>query len=360
MRTRQRLVVLVAAALVIAGAAVLLLVTTRSKGLAAPRSVGSTAVVTRRDLADTQDVDATLGYADTRPVVAPAAGTVTAVPAAGRMLPSGTVLYSLGGAPVVLLDGSTPAWRTLEEGMASGADVLELERNLVRLGFVSEHEITVDGHFTAATRAAVEALQRRYGLPTTGTIPLGQIVFLPGARIVTSVDVQTGDAVAAGAAVLSTSSTSRAAMVTIDTTERSLLTASRRVDVVLPDSRIVHGRVSSVGTTATPEQGQQDGAAGGGPTPSTINVVVSVDGRVSEPDGTPVTVRVATEVHRDVLSVPVTALIATSGGERSLEIVEPRGRTTIVPVSTGLYAGGYVEVAGVGIHPGVRVLEAPS
>lgn len=358
--SRHRALAIAGAAVAVIAAVAAVLLATHRKPAAAAHAAGPSALVTRRDLADTQDFDATLAFADERPVVAALTRTVTAVPAAGRTVQPGTALYRLDGAPVILLDGSTPAWRPLEEGMTRGADVRELERNLIRLGLAPKGALVVDDRFTAATRAAVEALQRRFGLPATGTLALGDVVFLPGPRRVTGVAVHAGDAVAAGAAVLTTSSTARIAKLSVDTTQRSLLLPGHRVDVVLPDSRIVRGRVASVGSTAAPDQQQAGGSQTQTPAPSTVDATVSLVGRIDEPDGTPVTVRAAVDVRRGVLSVPVTALLATSGDRRSLEIVRPDGTTTVVPVRTGLYAGGYVEVSGPGIRAGVRVVVAPS
>jgi peptidoglycan hydrolase-like protein with peptidoglycan-binding domain len=358
-RSKHRLLVVAAAASVIGGAVAVGLVATQRKPAAAAKVAGPSALVTRRDLADTQDFDATLGYADTRPVATPVGGTVTQVVVSGGLVRPGATLYALSGAPVLLLDGPTPAWRPLGEGMTEGADVKELERNLVRLGFDPARAIVVDGRFTAATRAAVEALQRRHGLPPTGTLAVGDVVFLAGPRRVTGVAVHAGDPVAAGATLLTTSSTSRVATITVDTTQRALLIVGHRVDVVLPDSRIVSGKIASVGSTAIPEQ-QQGASQSQSPPSSTVDATVSLPASIDEPDGTPLTVRVAIDVRRGALSVPVTALLATSGGGRSLEVIRPDGSTTIVPVRTGLYAGGYVEVSGRGIRPGVRVLEAPS
>ena len=39
---------------------------------------------------------------------------------------------------------------------------------------------------------------------------------------------------------------------------------------------------------------------------STVSVTVSIRAHLNEPDGTPVTVRITGETHRNVLSVPIT------------------------------------------------------
>ena len=53
---------------------------------------------------------------------------------------------------------------------------------------------------------------------------------------------------------------------------------------------------------------------------------------------------------------------ATPGGDRKvkdgLEVVEPSGHHVLVPVRTGVFAGGEVEVNGAGIAAGDRVVVA--
>jgi hypothetical protein len=69
-------------------------------------------------------------------VVNQATGTFTALPAAGRVVRQGQVIYQVSGAPVMLLYGHVPAWRDLSEGV-TGPDVTELNAALVKLGYAS-------------------------------------------------------------------------------------------------------------------------------------------------------------------------------------------------------------------------------
>ena len=61
---------------------------------------------------------------------------------------------------------------------------------------------------------------------------------------------------------------------------------------------------------------------------------------------------------RHVLAVPVSALLALSGGGYGLETVTQAGRHRIVGVKTGIFAGGLVQVRGVGITAGTNVVVA--
>jgi hypothetical protein len=58
----------------------------------------------------------------------------------------------------------------------------------------------------------------------------------------------------------------------------------------------------------------------------------------------------------NVLSVPVTALLATAGG--GYEVPDAAAPHTLVPVTTGLLAAGYVQISGAGIHPGLQVTDS--
>ena len=123
-------------------------------------SATSLATVTRRSLSQTTQFNGTLGYAGSYTVLGQAPGTVTWLPRVGRVVGQGQVLFRVDGAPVVLLYGSTPAWRALAAGAfasdVTGADVAQLNHDLVALGYV--HKADVDSawdEFSWATKAGV-------------------------------------------------------------------------------------------------------------------------------------------------------------------------------------------------------------
>jgi hypothetical protein len=61
---------------------------------------------------------------------------------------------------------------------------------------------------------------------------------------------------------------------------------------------------------------------------------------------------------KNVLVVPVNALLALTGGGYAVEEVEADGTHKLVGVSVGLFddAEGLVEVSGSGVHSGQRVV----
>ncbi len=72
--------------------------------------------------------------------------------------------------------GGTPAYRDLRTG-TEGRDVRALERNLSALGYTG---FTVDDEYTWATAEAVKEWQDDRGLPETGVVELGRVVFAAG------------------------------------------------------------------------------------------------------------------------------------------------------------------------------------
>ena len=105
----------------------------------------ATLPVVRQELAATMPVTATLGYAGSYPVTGQGGGTLTWLPSAGQVIRQGQVLYKTGnGSPVVLLYGSVPAWRALDEGI-TGQDVSQLNHDLVDLGYAGRADTAALG-----------------------------------------------------------------------------------------------------------------------------------------------------------------------------------------------------------------------
>ena len=69
-----------------------------------------------------------------------------------------------------------------------------------------------------------------------------------------------------------------------------------------------------------------------------------------------VTVGLPSEKRENVLSVPVGALVALSPEQFGVEVVQDDNTTTRVPVTTGLFAAGRVEISGEGLAEGQRVV----
>jgi peptidoglycan hydrolase-like protein with peptidoglycan-binding domain len=275
------------------------------------------------------------------------------LPPPGRIVRRGEPLYAIDGEPTLLLYGPTPAWRAFRFGMSSGADVAELNANLQALGYG-----TPSGNsFTAATSAAISALQRAHGLPQTDSLDLGAVVFEPGPLRVTTVTPTTGTAVQPGP-VLTGTSTRPDVSIQLDAAQQSEVKVGDRVSVILPDNSTTPGVVSSVGKVATVPSADQQ--ASGGSSSPTIDVEVRLlhTRAAGHLDQAPVEVSITEQSVHDVLAVPVDALVALAGGGYAVEEVETDGTHQLVGVTPGLFddAQGLVQVSGNGLAAGQRVV----
>jgi peptidoglycan hydrolase-like protein with peptidoglycan-binding domain len=319
----------------------------------------ATAAVARRDLVQRTTVSGTLGYRDPRPVVTDRRGTITSLPDEGRVLRPGDVLYRLDEQPVVLLAGSQPAWRTLGVGVRDGRDVRQLEQNLRALGYDDRRELTIDRHYDAATASAVELWQADLGLTATGRVELGDAVFLSGARRVGVVTASLGERVEPGTRVMATTSTERLVSAEIDAGAQEDVAVGDKVTIDLRNGTTTSGTITKVGKVASvvAPEATSDRMSSGSPTSTiTFEVQLNKPAVAGDLDQAPVDVGVAKERAKNVLSVPVSALLALRGGRYGVEVV--RGETTtVVEVTPGLYSdGGYVEVRRGAVKPGDSVV----
>jgi hypothetical protein len=104
----------------------------------------------------------------------------------------------------------------------------------------------------------------------------------------------------------------------------------------------VDGKVASVGTVAhSAAQGQ-----GGGNSDPTIDVTISVKDQkaLGTLDAAPVDITLISSQRKDVLTVPVAALVALAEGGYGVQVVEGDS-ARYVAVKTGMFAGGRVEVS---------------
>jgi hypothetical protein len=136
----------------------------------------------------------------------------------------------------------------------------------------------------------------------------------------------------------------------------------------MPDGSTVPGRITHVSPVAQNSGNSGSGnsgsgnsgnsGSGGGGSGATVPVTIALQGHVRTQglDQATVSVNFEQQVANDVLAVPVTALLATQGGGYALQKAAPPH--TLIPVTTGLFAAGYVEVSGPGIYPGLQVTDS--
>ena len=298
-----------------------------------------TAPVTTGDLTESRIFGGTLGYG--APVTLPgaASGTLTWLPAPGDTIRRDQPLYAVDERPVRAMYGSTPLWRDLRSGLR-GADVHQLNENLAALGL----DVAVDDRFGPRTLAAVRQWQRDRGLPRTGVLTADDIAFVDGEVRVAAVRGVLGRP--AGGDVLAVTSVERVVTAQVAQADADRLTVGTRVEVRVNGSAdTLPGKV----VDAVP------GSAEGGD--ATVDVTVAFDPGVRElPAAAAAQVIAEGESARDVLSVPVSALVAGDRAGRYAVDVVRRDRTTKrVAVTVGLVADGRAEVTGA-IRSGDRVV----
>jgi multidrug efflux pump subunit AcrA (membrane-fusion protein) len=194
----------------------------------------------------------------------------------------------------------------------------------------------------------------------TGQLSLGDVVFLPAAARVATLQAMLG--ASANGPVLSASSTARTVSVALDPDLQPEVSAGDRVTITLPDGSTTPGRVTSVGKVATaPSEGSAgsggQGGSGSGPTvpvqirPTDLKAAESLDQALVE-------VEITDQTVHNVLATAVSALLARSGGGYSVEVVAGNGTHHLVPVRVGLFddAAGMVQVSGPGLAAGQRVV----
>jgi len=480
---------LVAAPALVITAAVLAAIVISTSAPGSPKrvspSVMGAATVERRDLAETHTELGTLSYANPRTVYNRLSGTFTWLPSVGEVIKPGQTLYEVNAQPVIVMDGTIPAYRDLTASDSDGLDILQLNRNLVELGF-NPDGIVIDDAWQPATAAGVQALQASLGEAETGILTLGRIVFLPGDQLITTVDAtlgDTGDGTSSGAssaagmsmplaaatpefdslesgsarlasgssstttsntsvpgsagktgsatasqalgglialleaeatqlkaataalkaarasssstrsstsndsnsfspnpstsssasssgdvaptAILQTASTQLIVTVDLDASDPSEAKVGKKVMVEMPAGNVVNGEVTAVNPVA-----QSSSTSTSGTTPSaaatassrgsgaTIPVTITLSGHHvgTGLDEAPVKVNFVEAVANRVLSVPANALLATSGG--GFAVQEAAAPHQLIPVTTGLFAAGYVQISGSRIYPGLRVTDS--
>jgi len=272
------------------------------------------------------------------------------------------VFYEVNAQPVVLLYGSTPAYRALSEGASAtdvtGLDVQELNADLVTMGYVTSAELSpLSDQFGYWTKVGVEKLQIALGITKNGTLTLGQVVFLPTAARVTAVSASLGAPAQPGQSVLSAASTTRQVSIALDAAEQSEVAVGDKVTITLPNNQTTPGVISSVGTVATTPNSDSPSSSGTAPT-ITVLVNPTDPAATGAWDQAPVEVSITTGAVANVLVAPVDALLALSNGGYAVEVVGVDGIRRLVTVSLGLFdnADGMVQLSGSGLAAGQRVV----
>jgi peptidoglycan hydrolase-like protein with peptidoglycan-binding domain len=266
----------------------------------------------------------------------------------GSTVRRGGPLYKVNGQPVRLMYGRIPMYRALKLN-DKGEDVRQVESNLAALGYTG---FTVDDEYTDRTVEAVKRWQKAHDLKQSGSLGPDQIAFAAGQVKIKSADIPVGDLVAPGQPALTTTASERRVTVLVNVDQSRLTKRGTKVTVDLPDGKTVAGRVASDATTATPGTDPDDKSP-----KIKVTVTFVKPGSVTGLDQAPVTVNLTGSTHKNVLSVPVGALLALPAGGFGVQVIE-NGVARTVTVKLGMFAQGRVEVQGDGLREGLTVVVA--
>ncbi len=162
-------------------------------------------------------------------------GVVTGVAVApGDEVSQGSVLYSIDLRPVVVAAGEVPAFRALQEG-TQGPDVAQLQGMLTAVG---QYAGPADGRAGPGTVAAIKRWQRTLGVPQTGVVELGDVIFVPQLPTRVTLDAETiarGNSVSPGTEVVQTLAAAPRFTIPVTESQAALIPAGTRVEITSPE-----------------------------------------------------------------------------------------------------------------------------
>ena len=271
----------------------------------------------------------------------------------------------------VLMYGDVVAWRDFKPGIEPGTDIQQLKQNLMLLGYATDNQLLTGDHWDNETTTAVKKYQKSTGVPITGEIDFGGIIFSPGTVLVDSITSAPAisDNINVGTSLMTLTpiesidvdvethgkptinkTSLQVVKTTIEVSDQDLIFVGSPVEIELPDDRTVRGTVTDIGSVAVVPQGNQAGDPY-----FEVTIVIDGNNQLHQWTGAPVIVSVTKAIAESVLSTPVVSLLALSEGGYALEIVE-MASTRLVPIELGVYADGWVEITGPGLKAGDEVV----
>ncbi|MGW2211916.1 peptidoglycan-binding protein [Streptomyces sp. NPDC001781] len=368
--------------------------------------------VVRTDLSGSREMQGMLGYDSTRTIRSAGEGRVTWLPDRGATVERGRPLYRVDERPAVIFYGSTPLYRRLDTLGSVGRDIRVVADNLRALGYdigaqpapgtvvrqqapadapapvttgTGHGETTPpagsspspdggagqgtaasqggspspgpsqsavqegDGVLTSSLMSAIKRWQKDVGMAQTGILGFSDVVVTKSAVRVSDVLAQPGDE--APGDLMTVTATTKSVTVPVESLDMGSIKSGQRVTVVLPDRTTIPGRVAAISTIVQGRQGGQGESGGAGQTKTDVTVSLDDPHSARSIDSAPVQARFQGESKENVLAVPVGALLALREGGYAVRFSGGR----LVPVDTGMFAQGLVEISGQGVSEGMKV-----
>lgn len=264
--------------------------------------------------------------------------------AKGSYVGQGTVMFEVAGQPFFLLQGSVPAYRSLQPG-ESGPDVAQLQNDLEAMGYSVGGDAS--GDFGPGTAGAVSAFYQSIGYPAqkiTGGpkadqgvyIPLGEYAFVPRlpARVV-DLGATVGKTISGGPTLALGNPVIRGQL---NPSQAKLVRPGMRVTITEPGTgATVPGRVTSVSNSTA-----STASISGG-----LYVAVGVQADQPLPmslvgQDVALAITSARSAGR-VLAVPEAAVYASANGGTYVTKLDGKSRVK-VPVRMGMSGSGLLQV----------------
>lgn len=290
----------------------------------------------------------TIAYTNTREFPATLGGILTELPKPGTVVALGESLYKVNDQPVIAMNGSIPAWREFAAGMSDGPDVKQLQQNLSDLGFYGGW---ISEEFNDLTTSAIKEWQKANGLKVDGVIPLGGVVFGANGLRVGAPKATIGSTIAPGAPIYEASGSAPVITAEIPVAERGNVPVGTKASITLPNGTTVTGKVTAAGDPTEKED------KGSGQKSVVVPLTIAPDDPKTIADQVALSVQIAFthELTKDALQVPVSALLASGTNQFAVEVHRNK-KIVRVPVETGAFASGMVEITGGKLKAGDAVV----
>ena len=275
-----------------------------------------------------------------------ATGIVTSVDvAAGAEVAQGTALYSVGLRPVVAAEGDVPMFRQIAEG-TTGTDVTQLQQMLTALG---HYRGAIDGKTEAATTTAIKHWQKTLGLAQTGSVDVGDIIFLPQLPTRVALDpeiIHRGASLAGGEDTVLGLPTAPQFWIPATEAQAAMMPVGSVVEVTAPDGATWQGATGEQSRNA--EDGTINVAVTG---PDGATLCADVCASVPVSGQTTLLSNIVTVEHVEGLVVPSAALVTTAQGQTAVVTADDER----VPVDIVASAKGMSVITGVDDATRVRI-----
>ena len=129
----------------------------------------TTVSIQQGDLSKKEEYNGTLRQTDSKILNSPMSGVVTFIPKEGTIINFGEVLFAVDNKPVILIEGVTPFYRTLDLNSDPGPDILQVEKALVSLGYALE-DFVPDEIFDETTSNMLNMLYVDYKIETKSEV----------------------------------------------------------------------------------------------------------------------------------------------------------------------------------------------